>query len=69
VDGLLTWTQAQYDSLKDAYAQGALRIKHGDKDVTFRTRKEMKAIIREVGIELGVLTAPVISYTEYDKGY
>jgi len=40
------YTIEQYNSLSAAIAQGALRVKYGDKEVEYRSLKEMLAILK-----------------------
>jgi len=65
----LTWTIAQLATIEAAYALGALSVKHGDKLTVFRSRKEMRAMIVEARVSLGLASARQISYTKFDKGY
>lgn len=55
----MAFTQQEYDSLKSAYALGALTVKYADKEVTYRSRADMKAILNEMANELGTSSAPV----------
>lgn len=49
----MAWTQADLDSLKRAYATGALRVEYPSVGtVTYRSRVEMKAIMNEIANEL-----------------
>lgn len=38
------FTEQQYQALCDAIAQGALRVKYGDKEVEYRSLSEMQSI-------------------------
>jgi hypothetical protein len=37
----MAWTQAQLDALEEAIASGVLTVKYTDKEVTYRSQKEM----------------------------
>jgi 5-keto 4-deoxyuronate isomerase len=39
----MAFTQAQIDALDTAIASGTLRVRHGDKDITYRSVDEMMA--------------------------
>ena len=47
-------TQTQLDALVEAYATGALRVRFADRDVTYRSKAEMRSQIREWAAALGV---------------
>lgn len=65
----MTYTQAEYDALKSAYALGASTVKYADKEVVYRSRAEMKAILNEMADELGInTTIPRRKYIVADKG-
>ena len=46
-------TQAELDAIEAAYRRGVLSVGHGDKRVTYRSRKEMLATIQQMTRELG----------------
>lgn len=49
----MAWTQADLDSIKKAYATGALRVEYPSLGtVTYRSRVEMKAIMNDISNEL-----------------
>jgi hypothetical protein len=48
----VTYTIEQYTALKAAYATGALSVKYDDQQITYRSRDEMAAILREMEREL-----------------
>ena len=48
------WTQAEYDALKKAVATGASEVEfHDGRKVKFRTLKQMRSLLAEIGAELG----------------
>lgn len=48
----MAWTQAHLDALRDARASGALRVKFADREVTYRSDAEMKALEAEMQAEI-----------------
>lgn len=44
----MAFTQAQLDSLREAYASGILTVKHGDKIVTYRSLDDMARLISQI---------------------
>lgn len=50
----MAFTVEQLNALRDAYAQGVLSVRWGDKAVQYDSRSEMKARIREMERELGL---------------
>lgn len=44
---MAAWSQAQLDALEDAYRQGHTKVKYADREVQYRSRSEMLAIIQE----------------------
>ena len=56
---MATYTQAQYNTLVEAIAQGALAVKYGDKEVTYRSLAEMLKVKEMMATDLGLNgTAP-----------
>lgn len=50
----MAYTQQQYDKLKAAIATGATSVYYGDKRVDYRNLNEMKQILSDMEIELGI---------------
>jgi hypothetical protein len=50
----LAYTIDDYNNLKTAIAQGATRVKSGDKEIDYRSLEEMKAILRDMENQLGI---------------
>ena len=48
----MAYTQADLDSLTEAIALGAMKVKYADKEVTYRSLKEMKALKRDMEADL-----------------
>lgn len=51
-----TYTLEQYQALKCALAEGAKVVRYQDKWIEYRTFDEMKKIIAEMEVELGLKT-------------
>ena len=51
---MASFTQKQLDDTRAAYAEGALIIADADRRVQYRSRAEMRAIIHEMEVDLGV---------------
>lgn len=47
--------------LKRSLAMGALRVRAGDRDITYRSREDMKRIIADLEAELDPPTRPASS--------
>lgn len=52
----MAWTQSDIDALKVAIASGILRVRHGEKDVTYQSLADMQRALRMMQAE--VTTAP-----------
>ena len=65
----LKYTLAQYNALKDAYAQGVLRVKYTDKEIVYRSKAEMKEILDEMEVDLGIKDKSGFRlYAKHSKG-
>lgn len=66
----MAWTQEQLADLEASIAQGARRIKEGDKESEQRSLKEMLQLRDQMRRELGMSPAqwPRISTSSYRKG-
>jgi len=62
------FTLAQYQTLAASYAQGVTRVKYGDKEIDYMTRENMKAILREMEVELGIKAPVRTKYLQHTKG-
>jgi hypothetical protein len=51
----MAYTQQQHDTLEAAIAQGALKVKYGDKEIEYRSLKDMQIILNNMKSELGLL--------------
>ena len=61
-------TQADYDALKQAISSGHLRVRHGDRDVTYRSLNEMQRALSMMARELGISRQPNRVYTSFSRG-
>lgn len=50
------WTQAEYDALKAAVAQGVLRVEYQDRTVVYQDLKAMRDLLAEMAQSLAVAT-------------
>ena len=51
---MASFTQAQLDSLRRAYAAGVTRVSYGDKSTEYRSLEEMRRLITEIETDLGL---------------
>jgi len=51
----MAYTLADLEAIQQAYALGALKVKYTDKEVEYRSRVDMQAIISEIKQELGLV--------------
>lgn len=49
------WTQAQHDALEAAIAEGALRVKYEDRDITYQSPEQMQALLQRMKRGLGLV--------------
>jgi hypothetical protein len=50
----MAWTKQEYDTLKRSIAQGAFRVRYGDKEVEYRSLPEMRETLAMMEKELGI---------------
>lgn len=48
----MAFTQEQVQTLEQAIAEGTLRVKYGDTEVTYQGLSEMRALLRQMRAEL-----------------
>jgi hypothetical protein len=66
----MAYTQSQLDKLTDAIALGATTVKYGDKEIVYRSIKEMKLIKQEMEADLGKNIKTVNrKFAEYGRGF
>lgn len=66
----MAYTTLMYETLVAAIAQGALIVKYGDKEVTYRSLNDMIRIRTEMEKELGLNASkpPSRRYAQHSKG-
>jgi hypothetical protein len=64
----MAYTQLQYETLKSAVAQGALRVKYADKEIEYRSLAEMYMILANMEAELFPKTTSNRRYASFSKG-
>jgi len=65
----MAYTNEQYIALCEAIAQGALSVKYGDKEVTYRSLNEMLRIKSNMETELGLKSKPKRRIAEFSKSW
>jgi len=66
----MAYTQLQLDKLTDAIALGATTVRYGDKEIVYRSIKEMKLIKQEMEADLGKNVKTVNrKFAEYGRGF
>jgi hypothetical protein len=61
-------TQAQYDALKSAIAEGVKEVYYGDKRVVYRDLIEMQSILSAMENDLGLSNKKRRKYPSHNKG-
>lgn len=51
---MATFTLSQYNALVSAIASGATRVKYSDKEVEYRSLAEMRALLNDMALDLGI---------------
>jgi len=65
----MAYTTLEYDTLVKAIAQGALVVKYGDKEVTYRSLSDMLKLKKLMEDELTPSTVkPARRYAQHSKG-
>lgn len=64
----MAWTNEQLVALETAISQGVRTVRYGDKEVTYQTLDQMRALRREMLIELGQAPAIKKYYHKHNKG-
>lgn len=65
----MQYTTEQYTALKAAIAQGALRVRYGDKEVEYRSVEQMEKILSSMEVELGIKKPGLRKkYVSFSKG-
>lgn len=66
-----SYTQAMLTALEAAYASGARSVSHNGKTLTYASRTEMAAILREMRTALGITSqtsVPSVIYAKMERG-
>jgi hypothetical protein len=64
----MAYTQAQYDALKSAIAEGVKEVYYGDKRVVYRDLIEMQSILSAMENDLGLSNKKRRKYPSHNKG-
>ena len=68
-EDVVVWTMEDYNALCKAIGQGVLETKYGDKEIKFRSLKEMIQIKRMMETNLGIKKpGRVFTYASQTKG-
>jgi len=54
--------------LEDAYYEGVTNVKYSDREVTYRSLREMKALINELKREISGTSGANVAMPGYDRG-
>jgi len=63
----MAYTQSDLDRLQKAMSNGILRTKFGEREVTYRSLDEMRALERQIKKELG-RTRATQHYPKFESG-
>jgi hypothetical protein len=63
------WTQAHYETLRDAIAAGVLTVRYADRTVTYHSLTDMRSLLAEMYRELNPSTAPGYRLASTRKGF
>jgi len=64
----MAWTSEQLIALETAIAQGIRTVRYGDKEVTYQTLDQMRALRREMRTELGLDPVMKKYFHKHSKG-
>lgn len=66
---MTAYTAAEYEELRKAIAEGALRVQYQDRSVTYRSLDEMRSLLREMEQSLGLNPTATGQYRmSYNRG-
>ena len=66
----MAWSARDLEDLEKAYKQGILTVKYTDKQITYRSKEEMKQLLDEAQSQLGVKPkGPFRQVGQYSKGF
>jgi len=64
-----SYTPEEYEELRKAIAQGASRVQYGDRIVQYRSLEDMKALLGEMEVSLGIQkSSGKLLRVRYQKG-
>lgn len=64
------FTLDQYKAICAAYAQGATRVKYGDKEIDYRTIKDMERIMAKMKAQLFPSEKPIAkTFIQVKRGF
>lgn len=64
----MAFTIEQVSALEKAIAEGATRVRYGDKEVEYRSLSDMIALLNAMKQELGIASASRRKYASFSKG-
>jgi hypothetical protein len=64
----MAWTNEDLEKLEAAMAEGALRVKYKDKEIEYRSLREMERLREQMKAELEGKSKTVRVQASYDKG-
>jgi hypothetical protein len=64
----MAWTQEDIDKLESAMAEGALRVKYKDKEIEYRSLREMQKLLEQMKQEVSGKAKTVRVTAIHDKG-
>ena len=65
----MAWTTEDLATLEAVIASGARIVRYGDKEITYQTLDQMRALRREMQVELGISTGfGKKYYSNHSKG-
>jgi hypothetical protein len=64
----MAFTTDQYNTLTEAIAQGATRVKYADKEIEYSSLTDMLRLKRVMEIDLGITAGNTRKYAQFTKG-
>ena len=68
MSGIKKFTAEEYEALKTAIAKGVTKVKYTDKEITYRSMKDMKELLALMECELGCAKKNVRFVASFSKG-
>lgn len=63
------YTLEQYEALRDAIAQGVLEVKYADKEIKYRSLREMQTLLQQMRNDLGLNKKESRQKVGFSKGF